>query len=685
MTRYLQQWRSGQKWLSLSLFLLILHPSFGQDRLVDSLITLTQSDIPAKEKVDIYNQLAYRYLVYDSAETARYGGEAIKLADEINYPEGKSDALYAIGWVTMVFGHNQKAIELFNEVVTISENAGYTKGQSNGFNGLGDAYRNRGDYAKALEYHLQALKMKEKLGDQSRIASSLNNIGNIYFLQNDYNRALDYYQRALDIRKELDNPAQLAVSYNNMGIVAKANKDFNKALEYYEKCLNLNSLTGDVSALAKTYHNMAVVYSDEMQDYHKASENFFKVIDSYRTMGDEASMTYPLLGLAEMYAKLKDWRAAKSYVTKAIAYSEEAELMDNLSLGNGLLAEVESNLGNYKEAYDASVRYHELGNELKNDEQTRALTLLEAEYNFQKERDSTELANEKEKLIIHQQLQEERTKQYAAIAGAAILLVLLFIVYRYSRLKKKANDKLLQKNQQIEKQKAELEKVNATKNRFFSIISHDLRNPLASLQGITSLLDPKILSESDLEKTQKEISRRIDGIGNVMVNLLDWAKEQMEGEVREPKAFELQKLFDEMIKLYEPTGEQKEITIKKAFEENIIPFADPNQVRVVLRNLVGNALKFTRKNGTIELDGKIEGNDRAIIMVRDSGIGMDAKRQESLFSINTVSSPGTSGEKGVGLGLMLAKEYVEKNKGEIWVESEPNKGTTFFFSLPLAS
>lgn len=251
------------------------------------------------------------------------------------------------------------------------------------------------------------------------------------------------------------------------------------------------------------------------------------------------------------------------------------------------------------------------------------------------------------------------------------------------QVQERSSEILLQK-EELEYQTVQLNEINNQKNKLFSIISHDLRSPINSLTGIMSLLDPKILTKEDLVTIKTDISKRINHISSVMENLLSWSKSQMEGEVLMPEHFSISQVIIDKIKLFDSTAKKKEITLVSHLNSEVKVYADLNQTKAVLRNLINNAIKFTNLEGNIFIN--VEQRDNmAFVSVKDSGVGMSPSQQESLFEVQSnLSTEGTAGEKGVGLGLLLVKEFVEKNKGRVWVESEEGVGSTFCFTLPLS-
>lgn len=246
-------------------------------------------------------------------------------------------------------------------------------------------------------------------------------------------------------------------------------------------------------------------------------------------------------------------------------------------------------------------------------------------------------------------------------------------------------EELTQQKITIEKQRRELEILNATKDKFFSIIAHDLKNPFASLIGASDLL----VNNSD-ELTAEQV-KTFAGIINqssrqayrLLENLLDWSRTQTGSISWKPKEIDLWDLVNEVVNLLTNSAENKEIDLEAKVEEDLMIVADFNMINTVVRNLVTNAIKFTPRGGKVDILSRK--TDKMVeIWVRDSGVGISQVNQRKLFRIDEPHvQNGTENETGTGLGLVLCKEFVEKHHGKIWVESELGKGSTFKFSLPL--
>jgi two-component system, sensor histidine kinase and response regulator len=239
----------------------------------------------------------------------------------------------------------------------------------------------------------------------------------------------------------------------------------------------------------------------------------------------------------------------------------------------------------------------------------------------------------------------------------------------------------------IKRVENQLRELIATKDKIISIIAHDLRSPFNSLIGITDLMLENFdnLNVETLKVMIKQINSSAIPALAVLDNLLDWAKIQTGQMKYKPENFRLSPVLEELVDIMNSSAKIKKISINQFQSSEIVIYADQNLLKSVLRNLVSNAIKYTPFNGKIEIYA-IQNPDHIEITVSDNGIGMNEEMQNTLFTVGSaVTTIGTEGEKGSGIGLMLCKEFVEKHGGRIWVRSKTGKGSEFKFSIPLRS
>lgn len=255
---------------------------------------------------------------------------------------------------------------------------------------------------------------------------------------------------------------------------------------------------------------------------------------------------------------------------------------------------------------------------------------------------------------------------------------------------KAQNAELLELNlsleKKVEERTQELRELNATKDKFFSIIAHDLKNPFNTLMGFTELLRDNF---DNFE--QKQIKNYIGILFEtsrssytLLKNLLDWSRSQTGRLIIQPEKVDLNGLVNNVLRLVDLPAKKQNIVIDNNIPTGTFAFADINTVDTIIRNLVSNAVKFTKDEGIIKIESSI-GKDEVIVCVADNGVGISEDNLHKLFKIDqSFSTDGTESETGTGLGLVLCKEFVEKNNGKIWVESKPDLGSKFYFSLPKA-
>lgn len=236
----------------------------------------------------------------------------------------------------------------------------------------------------------------------------------------------------------------------------------------------------------------------------------------------------------------------------------------------------------------------------------------------------------------------------------------------------------------FEEQKAELEDINSSKDRFLSILAHDLKGPLNSLAGFLNMLINHI---DDLEKTEiidlgVQLDQRVNNLKQLLQNLLDWAHSKTGGHKYDFKSVEITNMIQENINLFKTIAEEKEIMLNYGCDDKVYAYCDYDSINTVIRNLLSNALKFTQSNGTVSLHVE---RDASFVRVeiRDNGVGMEEAIIENLFTLNhNTTMKGTANEEGTGLGLVLCNEFARKNNARLEVKSVPQKGSVFTLCLP---
>lgn len=269
----------------------------------------------------------------------------------------------------------------------------------------------------------------------------------------------------------------------------------------------------------------------------------------------------------------------------------------------------------------------------------------------------------------------------------ATAIIIIFIRKSYDKERAAAEEKAATielRNEQILRQKDELEQSNAEKNKLLSIISHDMRAPFTHIQGYLRLINHVEIDAPERQKLERELLDETDQMMDMLSNLLHWSRSQMEGVAVDLVETNLFAVLKKTLEIEKTLASKKRIDLNYQIDTDIMVNADANMLQLVIRNIVNNAIKFTQSGGAIKIQALVLPNE-CKVMVADNGIGIDPKKANTIFSTTSISTFGTNNEKGAGLGLSLCKEFMERQGGYIDFESIPGNGSTFYISIPLAS
>lgn len=592
------------------------------------------------------------------------------------YQHAKTDKqkLEQISQLVRVIHYSDSAQKYYPEAIRLARVVGDTELEAQNLNRLGVYYRNMNLQEDALKLYEEALVISKEANIPVQIGHSLNNIGQIFFFQDQFQEALNYYKEGELKFLEINDNEGLAYNYNGMSLVLAAVGDYENALITINKAIEIREEQGNERQLTVSKFNRANILMS-MGDYTNAEPDIINLYD-YGMANDKIRAINALEKLVEL--KFKTYR-----YSQAVAYANEAMVLHEEKPYSESMIEIYQMLYRY---------YYDRGN---TSESRKYLDLLEKERNFlsevktknylagltiKKQKDEiASLYREKELMEIN-----NRFKFYLSIVLfllAFAMFVVFSIYYRYYHQQKENLIQLKGKQKQIEAQAVELDRLNIVKDKIFSILAHDLKAPLDSLLGMVKLIDEDNLSQSEFEEYLPIISQNLGNNSMLLENLLIWSRSQMRGMNVQLSRLNLHKIVGENIRFLLSSGYFKGQLIANYVPKNIEVEADKNMIDIVFRNLLTNALKFTSEGDQIVVDIK-ESENVYTVCVSDQGTGISEEGLKKLFGKDFHSTNGTHQEKGTGLGLILTKELVQKNKGEIWAESTLGSGSTFCFTLP---
>ncbi|MBO0330096.1 tetratricopeptide repeat-containing sensor histidine kinase [[Muricauda] lutisoli] len=627
--------------------------------------------------INLLVRLAFSYRYLDADSLYSVAKRALEYSNEIDYTYGKIKGLDALGNYYYDKGERKKSMPLFKEALELAKEIDDIECEVSIINTLAQNYSFEGNYAEALNWNLKGIDLAKKIENQEMLSILNENIAGLYAEQKDFKNALMFYDTVQKINRGLGNEVIDAETQSNMASLYKDAKDFKNAMFNINRSINTFEKNKIYDWLAYAYEVKGDIYLDQEKFkwalyWYDQSNMLFK-----HQIEDDRIKIQLMNGMAKVYFGLEKDSLSLEYAKKGLALSKKIKSLQGQIDCSETLYKVHKKNGDNPEALAYLETFKTLSDSLSKDKNKQSLSLLETKLHYEQEKQKLIESNE-------EALAKQRNYIYFSVIILLILSIITFVIRRSENIQRKLNKELKEKSQAITQREAQLHEINKTNTKLFSIIGHDLRGPIGGLQGILKMFTDGEITTKELVSFIPKLKTDVENISFTLNNLLSWGMNQLNGVVTKPKRVSLSQLVVNNIQLLSEVAKSKSIKIINQLPENPRIWADNNQIDIVIRNLLSNAIKFTPENGLITIDAK-EKDNMWQISVRDTGIGMAPEMQKSIFKDSSnVTTYGTNNEKGTGLGLSLCKEMVHKNKGEIWVESVPRKGTTFFFTVPKA-
>jgi len=521
---------------------------------------------------------------------------------------------------------------LSKEALEKSEHIGFVRGKIFATIGVGDYYSDEGDHDKGIFYYSSALADSEDLENDKLILHAENRLAGEYEYVGDYGLALSEMLKGIEIATRLGDTEMLSIFNENIGLLYSAQKDYDEALNYLKISKKLNMEVGDDIFSAHTHANMASVYADAHNyDYAMFNINIsisvyekHRLMDwlayAYQTKGktylrqkkfkwalywynqsemlydksvdDERSKIELLQGLGEANLGLGKDSSAELYATKAYELSTKLKVKEEMKNASETLYKLHKKKNNM----DSALAYHELFQQLfdtlSRNESKKSLLMLKTKVNHEKQKEDLILKNE-------MALAEQKNYVTGIFGLVLVLLVITFLVKRNERIQKNLNKELTSNKIQLEKNEQELLEINETKDKLFSIIGHDLRGPIGAFQGLLQLFKNGEVEQDEFLSFIPKLKADIDHISFTLNNLLSWGQTQMNGTITKPSIVDLESIISVNVNLLSEIAFGKSIRLLNNVKEETMVWSDPDQIDIVVRNLISNALKFTPKNGSV--------------------------------------------------------------------------------------
>ena len=648
----------------------------------DEALRIATTVLPEAKGIDDRNLKMNAYYVlgrvYADLENSKlslaYLDSALLIAEAAGDNWHKGEILYHIGLRKHQMGEVIQALEAFNASVQASRLSDNVRFLGSSYFLMGTIFRMNGLYDRAIEYIIKAELYYEKAGFTEGSAWSNYLLGRIYYDLKLPQIALRYFQQSLEIYLRLaaiDGIKHgVAICYEQIGTLYIESGNFGEARKCIDKTLEIYTESKSKYGISNVHKNLGILeYS--LGNYLLAENHLNKSLEIKKEVDDKLSapVIYEYLGLCMIARGLK--QEGFSYLQQgldlAVSNNQKKIQLDILSE----LTEAWLSVNDLKKAIECQNQQIQIQNLLLSGAANIKTEQLQTIYEID-EKNSQIAELEKQNKISTLSIKQQRMIRNIMIAGIILAISISVIIYWF-------NKKLQLKN-------LELYETNATKDKFFAIIAHDLRGPTSTLASLLEHLSSKFdeFSVTELKTMLQVLYKSAENVSNLLENLLIWARSQVTRIEYRPVVFNLTDILQNSLKGLSQTADKKQIDIKVNCPDKIFVLADSDMVQTVVRNILSNAIKFTHRGGEVIITAAVTGKNMATISITDNGVGIEKSKLSKIFDIDsTFHTQGTEKEMSTGLGLILVKDFVVQNKGTLTIDSEKDKGTTVSFTLPL--
>ena len=552
---------------------------------------------------------------------------------------------------------------------------------------VSNIYQEQSDFSKAYEYQLESLKISEALKNINGISRSNYSLGTINYYQENYEKALEFYLKGAEVSKNLDN-TRVEFSYlGGIGSVYEKLGDLEKSLEYNLKSLELAKTFSNKTSLGYALQNTGANYI-ELKQFDKAETALLEALAIQNTKKRQYARVGVLRDLGKLYTNTKEYDKAIDYLNQGIIISREIDSKSRVAEIFKALSHTYEQSNRPKEAIQYLKEHTNVKDSILNEKSSGMIAQALKDY---------EVAQKEREIVILEKDQQLSKKNVYMLVGFLVFVsMFLLIVFYYYRSQKRLNSeleiknvkiqdqnaKLEEKNNQIQLQNEELAKINNELQQFTSVASHDLRSPLRTISSFSNLLARRYKDILD-EQAQEYLGFIQTGTNRMMNMINDLLEYARMGKDEIPNEWlESRELVEEALFNLQENIKDEDALIR--VDKTRLPKIQANRTQMVqlFQNLIGNAIKFrSSKRPEVEVFS-YEENGTNVFYIKDNGIGIDPEYQEKAFKMFGRINGRTEYE-GTGIGLATCKKIVQSHGGDIWLESEEGKGSTFYFSIPL--
>lgn len=587
----------------------------------------------------------------------------------------KGEILFHIGVVKHRMGEDLQALESFNTAVQACRLSDNFKIAGSSYSMMGTIFRMNGLYDRAIEYIIKSKLNYEKADFTEGSAWAAYLLGRIYSDLKLPNNALEYFREALEIYLRVasidGNQNGVAICYEQIGILNIESGNFDEARKNINQTLKIYSDNKSKYGISNVYKNLGII-EYFLGNYVQAENYLNEALQIKTEIGDLLSQPslYEYLGLNLIgKGRIEEgFNQLQQGLDLSISNNQKKIQLDIYSK----LTEAYLNINDLKNAISCQNKQIEIQNLSLSGAANIKTEQLQAIYEIDEKNSQIAELEKQNEINALSIIQHQITRNIMIIGIVMALFISIIIFWFYSKIR--------QKNR-------ELYETNAAKDKFFAIIAHDLRGPTGALASLLEHLSSRFdeFSTDELKEILLTLYKSAENVSNLLENLLIWTQSQVAKIEYRPLILNLTEDLQDALKGLNQTAENKEISIRIEKNDPVFVLADPDMVQTIVRNILSNAIKFSHRGGSVLVNSTVSDKNTVLISIKDNGIGIEKSKLTKIFEItNTHHTRGTEDEKSTGLGLILVKDFVEKNKGTLTIESEKDKGTIVSFTLPAA-
>jgi signal transduction histidine kinase len=540
---------------------------------------------------------------------------------------------------------------------------------------IGGFYNRQGKSELSIERFYNSLRYYEHNKDSFNLVYIYSNIATTYTRLGAHEDAETFFRKSVAYDLLVEEVSLIIQSYLSLGLLYSNTHEIDSAIHYFNLAKERMEENKNDYELFAYYINLGHLYF-QIKEYNKALNLFLAAKRSPILEHMQLYKAIVLIDLGLSYTSLDQLDSARTYAEMGLAKALEVNSLEHISVSYHSLSELDSIEGNYQGALENYRLYRNYRDSVNSHEGRYKITQLELEYQTEKQTLENQLLKEQATN------QKEFIRLQQIIGGSTLFSLILLSILFIIALQGKKRIKI--KNQLLEEQKKELEQLNITKDKFFSIVAHDLKSPFTSLLGFIEILkaDYGRLTDHERDEIISNLDLTANNTFNLLTNLLEWARTQRGNISFSPERFHPSDKIKNVVEALRLRTIKKQHFLQLEMNTELTINSDPNLFQAILINLTNNAIKFTPERGTIKISLSEE-EKYVKVCVIDSGVGIPDKELNSLFQIeNKFQRNGTNGEEGTGLGLLLCYEFANLAGAKLDVVSELGKGSTFCLSIP---